>query len=220
MYPVCLNISGKLCVVVGGGTVAERKVKGVLLENAQVKIVSPEITEGLFSLVKDNAVEWHRKTYTSADLMGAFLVFAATDIAAVQQEIFYDANTLGILVNVIDSPAQCSFQVPAIVRRGDLTLTVSTSGKSPAVAALVRRRLLAEYGGEYGVLLELMGRIREPVIAAAETSEQRKILFQKVLHEDIVKWIRTGRLDRVQKHLQDVLGPDLNIDICQLEQCT
>lgn len=217
MYPVFLNITGKLCVVVGGGTVAERKVRGLLSENALVKVVSPQLTPGLAELAGEKACHWERKTYSADDLTGAFLVFAATDSSEIQQQIFSDADSHGIPVNVIDSPGQCSFQVPATVQRGDLILAVSTSGKSPAVAALVRRRLEMQYGPEYGVLLRMMGLLRSEVIAAASTSAERKILFQNILHDDIVEWVRDGRWDKVRSHLSRVLGPDMKLDISQLE---
>ncbi len=203
--------------MVGGGTVAERKVHGLLAEKALVKVISPQLTSGLTALVKQHACRWRRKTYDPDDLTGAFLVFAATDSPEIQQQIFRDSDSLGIPVNVIDSPSQCSFQVPATVQRGDLILAVSTSGKSPAVAAMVRRRLEDQYGPEYGLLLQLMGQLRREVIAAAPTSAERKILFQNILHDDIVEWIRDGRWDRVQDHLQKVLGPDMDFDISQLE---
>ncbi len=203
--------------MVGGGTVAERKVHGLLAEKALVTVISPRLTPGLAELVKEHACRWQQKKYESGDLTGAFLVFAATDNPEIQQQISGDADRLGIPVNVIDSPGQCSFQVPATVQRGDLILAVSTSGKSPAVAALVRRRLEDQYGAEYGLLLQLMGRLRGEVIAAAPTSAERKILFQNILHDDIVEWIRDGRWDRVQEHLQMVLGSDMDFDISQLE---
>ncbi len=203
--------------MVGGGTVAERKVHGLLAEKALVTVVSPQLTPGLIELVEQHACRWQQKNYAPDDLSGAFLVFAATDSPEIQQQISSDADSCGILVNVIDNPEQCSFQVPATVQRGDLSLAVSTSGTSPAVAALVRRRLEEQYGPEYGLLLQLMGRLRSEVIAAAPTSAERKILFQNILHDDIVEWIRDGRWDRVQDHLRKVLGPDMDFDISQLE---
>ncbi len=202
--------------MVGGGSVAERKVKGLVAEKARVTVVSPQLTSGLAKLVKEHACRWRRKEYVAGDLTGAFLVFAATDNPGIQQQISRDADSLGVPVNVIDDPGQCSFQVPATVQRGDLILAVSTSGKSPAVAALVRRRLEDQYGSEYGALLQLMGELRKEVIAAAPTSDERKILFQNILHDDIVEWIRDGRWDRVQEHLHKVLGPDVDFDISQL----
>ena len=217
MYPVCLNITGKLCIVVGGGAVAERKIKGLLAEGAQVRVISPVVTSWIEKIRNADACEWLEKRYGTGDLDDAFLVFAATDSPKVQQLVFADAQRQGILVNVIDNPELCSFQIPATVRRGALTLAVSTGGNSPAVAAMVRQRLEKQYGVEYETLLQLMGALRPHVIALGESSDQRKILFKKILHDDIVKWIRDGQYNRVQSHLQDVLGPDLPFEISQLE---
>jgi len=220
VYPVCLNIAGKLCVIVGGGTVAGRKINGLLAGKARVLVISPEVTPGIEELITRHECEWQQRAYATGDLDGAFLVFAATDSPKVQQQIFHDADNQGILVNVIDSPEQCSFQVPATVQRGDLTLAVSTAGTSPAVAAMVRHRLEEQYGPEYAQLLQLMGALRTRVIAIGESSAERKILFQNILHDDIVRWIRGGHWDRVQEHLQEVLGSDLDFDISQLGMST
>jgi precorrin-2 dehydrogenase/sirohydrochlorin ferrochelatase len=208
VYPVFLNIRGKRCVVVGGGTVAERKVKGLLIEKAEVTVISPKATTGIAELAADGQCVWLRENYTASALNGAFLVFAATDSPLVQQQVSNDADSRGIPVNIVDSPELCTFHVPATVRRGDLTLAVSTAGKSPAVAAMVRRHLEDQYGPEYDRLLRLMGELRQSVIAAGNTSVERKILFQKILHDDILHWIETGQWEKMRSHLHKVLGPD------------
>ncbi len=185
-----------------------------------MRVISPVVTASVKKLFRNDACQWLEKNYATGDLADAFLVFAATDAPEVQQLVVDDAQQQGILVNVIDNPEMCSFQVPATVRRGDLTLAVSTGGKSPAVAAMVRQRLEEQYGVEYEWLLQLMGALRPQVIAIGDSSDQRKILFKKILHDDIIKWIRDGRYDRVQSHLQDVLGSDLHFErtLSQLEK--
>ena len=215
MYPVCLEISDKLCVVVGGGSVAERKVLGLLTAGAQVRVISPQLTRPLTRLTDDGRIEWLERGYAQGDLAGALLIFAATDSREVQEAVFLEANRAGQLVNVIDAPARCSFHVPAVVRRGDLTLTVSTGGKSPAVAAMVRRQLAENFGEEYGLLLDLISRLREQVLAGDGDSSERKILFQNILHDDIVHWIKSDQRDLLRKHLRAVLGSDVDFDISQ-----
>lgn len=212
MYPICLEITDRLCVVVGGGAVAERKIKGLLAAGAAVRLVSPDVTEVLKGFAAANVIEWIKREYTSGDLSGALLVIAATDNGAVQKSIRCDANAAGQLVNVIDQPAACTFQVPASVRRGDLTLTVSTNGRSPAVAAMIRRELEEQYGKEYSTLLEVISWVREKVLATNKGPHERKLLLQKVLHKNIVLWIQTGQWDQLQDHLQSVLGADIHID--------
>lgn len=193
-------------MVIGGGPVAERKVRGLLNANALVRVVSPVATPGLAVLAEQDAVEWRQKTYDRADLDGAVLVFAATNDTGTQQAVHHDARTAGLLVNVADAPEECDFQVPAVVRRGGLTLSVATNGMSPAVAAMVRRQLELEFGEEYGLLTTIAGLLREQLLAEGRESEEIKFLFEKILCEDIVEWLRQRQWDRVQQHVNDVLG--------------
>ena len=215
MYPVCLEISDKLCVVVGGGSVAERKVLGLLTAGARVRIISPLLTNTLTGLADEGRIKWLERGYAQGDLAGALLIFAATDSTEVQEAVIQEAGQAGQLVNVIDAPARCSFHVPAVVRRGDLTLAVSTGGKSPAVAAMVRKQLAQSYGEEYSQLLDLISRLREQVLAGDGDSTERKILFQNILHDDIVHWIKTDQRDLLRRHLRAVLGSDVDFDISQ-----
>lgn len=213
VYPLCLNISERLCVVVGGGGVAERKVRGILASAGCVRVVSPAITPGLSVLADRHVIEWRRKTYSWMDLEGALLVFAATNNADVQQAIRRDAQTAGLLINVADAPELCDFQVPATIHRGDLTLSVATNGRSPAVAAMVRRRLDREFGEEYGLLTALAALLRDQILAEEGDSEKTKILFQKILHDDILDWLRERQWGKVQQHLESVLGRSVGHDL-------
>lgn len=226
MYPVCLNITGKLCVVVGGGKVAERKVLSLLEAGASVRIVSPRLTDTLAELTENAAgsaddrsecrFEWRERGYRQGDLAGALLVFAATDSKEVQDAVVRDAKRAELLVNVADAPDLCGFQVPSVVRRDDLTIAVSTNGKSPAVAAKIRRRLEERYGEEYAVLLRLMSILRDQVCAGSLNSTERKILFQKILHDDILQWIKTEQWGLLHEHLRTVLGSNVDFDVSQL----
>ena len=215
MYPVLLDIQGKLCAVIGGGGVAERKIKGLLEAGAKVRVVSPELTSELSFLASQGLIEWLQKNYAAGDLEGAVLVFAATDSRETQEEIRQRAEENGQLLNVADDPDCCSFHVPATVRQGDLTLTVSTGGKSPAVAALIRETLEKEFGPEYDILLEVMSQVRQQAGSDTEglSQPERKKIYKKILHNDIIDWIRTGQVDKLQKHLNTVLGPDIKLDI-------
>ncbi len=206
MYPVFFDIRAKRCLVVGGGMVAERKIRGLLLEKADIVVVSPVVTEGIAGLAAREQCCWLKKKYSADDLRGAFLVFAATDALMVQDQVASDAEILGLPVNVADQPERCTFHVPAVLRRGDLTLAVSTAGKSPALAAMVRQRLAGQYGVEYAQLLSLMGKIRPLIISVAGTSDERKALFQKILHRDMIRWIKRGQWDKVRSRLRMILG--------------
>lgn len=216
MYPVNLVITGKLCVVIGGGDVAGRKARGLLEAGARVRVISPRLNEELAALVERGEVEWVARAYQTGDLCGALLVFAATDDPGVQQLIAREAARAGQLLNVVDDPQGCTFQVPAVARRGDLLLTVSTCGRSPAMAAMIRRRLEEEFGDEYLVLLELLSMLRPQIIAKGGSHRQKKALFQQILHPDMPDWIKNGCWDELRRHLRVVLGAAVDLDFSSL----
>ncbi|MDW7773352.1 MAG: bifunctional precorrin-2 dehydrogenase/sirohydrochlorin ferrochelatase [Desulfobulbaceae bacterium] len=220
MYPVFLNLTGRLCVVVGGGGVAERKVKGLLQEGAFVRVISPEVTVELAALAAEGKIDWRKKKYGSTDLDKAFLVFAATNHRQIQDVICRQSLENRQLINVADDPACCNFQVPATFRRGDLTLAISTGGKSPAVAAFIREKMEDEFGPEYAVLLDIMSDIRQKTTLMGMdglSQADRKKIYKKILHNDIINWIKTGRLDELQNHLRNILGPEADPEIKKLK---
>ncbi|WP_417912563.1 precorrin-2 dehydrogenase/sirohydrochlorin ferrochelatase family protein [Candidatus Electronema sp. TJ] len=202
MYPLSLNISGQLCIVVGGGKVAERKTLSLLEAGARVRLISPQLTARLHELSAADELDWQARRFQPGDLRGALLVFAATDSAAVNETVAQEAKAAGILANVADAPELCGFQVPAVARQGDLSIAVSTNGKSPALAARIRKRLEADYGPEYAVLLELLGRIRERTLAEERDGQTRKSLFEQLPHEEMLLWIKTGQEERLRAVLE------------------
>ena len=218
MYPVCLDISEKLCIIIGGGKVAERKAKGLLKAGAHVRVISPEVTAGLAELAGEGKIDWRKKSYTFDDLQNGWLVFAATDHTEIQDCIWKQAKENSQLVNVVDCPECCNFQVPASVRQGDLTLAVSTNGKSPAVAAMIRKQLEGMFGPEYEILLNVMAQIREQTGTERATQAERKKIYKKILHEDIIKWIRAGDINRLKDHLVEVLGTEVDLEKSELKQ--
>ncbi|TKJ46434.1 siroheme synthase, partial [Candidatus Aerophobetes bacterium Ae_b3a] len=162
-YPVNLKIENKKCVVVGGGKVAERKIKLLLEKGALVTVISPKITLLIEKLWRETKISYLAVTYTSSPLKDAFLVIAASNDRTVNSRVAKDANRLGILVNVVDSPAESSFILPAILSRGDLTIAVSTAGKSPALARKIKEDLALIYCEEYGDLIEMIAQARERI---------------------------------------------------------
>jgi precorrin-2 dehydrogenase/sirohydrochlorin ferrochelatase len=211
MYSISLNITSQLCVVVGGGTVAERKVLSLLEAGAAVRLISPQLTERLHELAADGQIEWLPRHFQPGDVAAALLVFAATNSAAVNKAVAQEAASAGKLVNVADAPELCSFQAPAVVRQGDLSIAISTNGKSPALAARIRKELEAAYGPEYALLLDLLGHIRERKLAGTADSQARRNLFENLVHEDILLWMRNGQWELVRGHLGSVLGMDAEL---------
>ena len=211
-YPVQLDIRGRSCLVVGGGVVGTRKVETLLTCGAQVTVVSPAATEPLRGLAAEGAITLSLRDYASEDLSGKFLVIGATDDEALNRRISADAEGRQILCNIADRPEVCSFILPAILQRGDLTITVSTSGKSPAFAKRLRRTLAAQYGPEYAAFLDLMGAIRQRLLAQAHAPDAHKPLFEALIDSDLPALIRANQRDAINVLLEKVLGKGYRVE--------
>ncbi len=204
--PIFVDIRQRRCLVVGGGEVGERKVLSLLDRDAEVDLVSREVTPVLTGLIEAGRVGYLGPDYETAHLDGAALVFAATDDTALNGRVSREAQERGIWVNAADQPEFCTFIVPASIRRGDLTIAVSTSGRSPAMAASIRARLEKEFGPEYADFLRLMGLVRSRVLAAGGASGRNKELFCRMVDSDLLDVLSRGDLHRVDELLTDILG--------------
>lgn len=200
LYPVNLVLSGRPCLVVGGGRVALTKVRGLLDAGARVTVVAPEIAPEVAALadVADT------RPYRAGEAARYRFVIAATGDPAVNQQVYDDGEAAGVWVNSADDPQRCSAILPARVRRGRLTLTVSTGGHSPAVAAWVRERLSAEYGPEYDQLIGLLSEAREEVRAQGLGTE--RLDWRQALDSGILDLIRAGRLEDAKERLRACLS--------------
>ncbi|MBS3757602.1 MAG: bifunctional precorrin-2 dehydrogenase/sirohydrochlorin ferrochelatase [Desulfobacterales bacterium] len=205
-YPINLNIHGRHCLVVGGGEVASRKVETLLDCGATVTVVSPVFTGALESMREDPNVRLLYRSYEPADLEEKFLVIGATDDMALNRRISADAENRRMLCNIADVPEACNFILPSVIRQGDFVLTISTSGKSPAFAKHLRRRLAADYGIEYARFLQLMGAIRKRLLAEEHAPEAHKHLFQRLIENDLVELIRKDEVGQINRVLFEVLG--------------
>jgi uroporphyrin-III C-methyltransferase/precorrin-2 dehydrogenase/sirohydrochlorin ferrochelatase len=163
LYPAFLDLRKRACVVVGGGAVAEQKVTGLLDAGAQVTVISPALSRRLEDLAAAGTIAIRRRPYRAGDLAGAFLVIAATDARAVNRDVWTEAEARGVLLNAVDDPPHCSFVAPAVHRQGDLTVAVSTAGKSPALAVRLRDRIARMVGPEFATLLDRLGALRADV---------------------------------------------------------
>lgn len=200
-YPVNLVLDGRPCLVVGGGQIALRKVQGLLACGARVRVVAPEISPELRAL---GEVTFQERPWRPDDLAGAWLVIAATDEPAVNGAVYDAGQRAGIWVNGADDPANCSFTLPSVVRRGDLQIAVSTGGRSPALARWLRRRLEGEIGPEYAVLLDLLATERQGLKAAGVSTEG--LDWRSALDSDMLHLIRTGDLAHARERLQTCLS--------------
>ena len=185
-YPIYLQLNEQPCTVIGGGKIAEGKVAGLLAAGAKVKIISPELTSHLHDLVKQNQVEYISRAYQHGDLSGAFMVICATDQAEINHQVWEEASANRQLVNVVDDTPRCNFIAPSILRKGDLTIAISTSGKAPALAVRIKERLQNELGPEYERFLELAGKLREPLACHIPDFETRKALWYELVDSEIL----------------------------------
>ncbi|MFQ5900587.1 MAG: bifunctional precorrin-2 dehydrogenase/sirohydrochlorin ferrochelatase [Thermodesulfobacteriota bacterium] len=210
-YPVFLNIRDRLCVVIGGGKVAERKVLSLLEAGARVNVISPEITPTLKALVQEGRVTHYGRLYQSGDIRDAFIAYTTIGDREVNERIAQEACINGTMLNIADIPDKCDFIVPSIVRREDLIIAVSTSGNSPAMAKMIREELETSYGWEYGVFLNLMGAIRARLLTKGQDSSYNKSLFLKLVSSPLLKFIREGKEKEVDKILKEVLDEGFSL---------
>ena len=201
-YPVQLNLAGKPVLVVGGGRVARRKVEGLLEAGAVVTVVAPEVDD---ELVATPGLTIHRRPYERADIDGQRLVLTATDDRTVNQQVHDDADAAGVWVNSADDPERCTFTLPAVVRNGDLTLTVATNGRSPALATFLKQRLADEYGhDDYRTLLQLLHEARQTLHDEGRSTEG--LAWQTALDSDMLSLIRGGRISEARDRLKTCLS--------------
>lgn len=205
-YPVYLNLNQKKCLVVGGGKVAERKVKSLLECGARVFVASPALSAWLEEAVKEGKVTAIRRNYSTSDLENAFLVIGATDDQAVNDKVAEECSERNILVNIVDQTAKCNFIVPAVIRQGPLSISVSTDGKSPMLARRIREELEQAFGPEYQEFLEIMGNIREHVIMNVPEEDKRRDVFYRLVYSDIIDLLRDGQHEKVKERITHVLG--------------
>ena len=211
-YPVHLNIRNRNCLVVGGGGVGTRKVATLLDCGAEVTVVSPDVTPQIDELALSGAIRLRKRPYRSGDLDGMFLVIGATDDEQLNRQISNDADRLNTLCNIADRPEVCNFILPSIVQRDDLVITISTSGKSPALAKNLRKMLENQFGNEYGEFLRLMGAIRKRLLSQAHEPEAHKHLFEKLISSELIGLIREKRKEDIDTLLFKILGEGYRYD--------
>ena len=206
-YPVHLKIQSRNCLVVGGGSVGTRKVAMLLECGGNVTVVSPAITRQLEDLASSRLIKLRKRSYQTGDLDGMFLVIGATNDERLNRQISSDADRLNTLCNIADRPEVCNFILPSIVHRDDLVITISTSGKSPAMAKKLRKMLENQFGKEYGKFLQLMGAVRKKLLSQAHEPEAHKHIFERLIASDLIAMIRDNRLKDADSLLFEILGP-------------
>jgi precorrin-2 dehydrogenase / sirohydrochlorin ferrochelatase len=191
LFPMFVKLRDRLCLVVGGGQIAESKIPGLLAADAKVRVIAPEVTESLAAQAREGQIEWLRKAFDPEDLSGAYLVVAATSAIQVNQEVFREAEARGILCNAVDDPDYCHFYYPSVVRRGALQIAISTEGLSPALSQRLRRELEVQFGPEYEPWLNWLGAARKFLRAKNDDpQETRQLLHQLASREMFDKFLQ------------------------------
>jgi siroheme synthase-like protein len=193
-YIACLRLTGRRCVVVGGGEVGLEKVEGLLACDGRVVLVAPEAVPELVSLAEEGSIEWIRREYRPGDVENTFIAIAATDDTDINIRVFEDAERRAMLVNVVDVPPLCNFILPAIVRTGPLAIAISTAGASPALAKRIKAEIADEFGEPYARLAVLLNEARGWAKGTLPTYQDRKGFFEAIVNgePDPVELLRRG----------------------------
>lgn len=206
LYPVFLDLSNKLCLVVGGGQVAERKTNSLLECHAKVKLVSPQVSATIKEWADKEIIELLQREYQIDDLQGVWLVFAATDSQQLNKQISQDCYERNLPTNVVNDPDKGDFFVPSVIRRGKLAIAVSTGGASPLLAARIRRQLESQFGPEYAEFMEILNDVRRQVLNNVDDIIQRKAIFNELVESDILELLKAKKYDQVKERLNKCLS--------------
>jgi precorrin-2 dehydrogenase / sirohydrochlorin ferrochelatase len=204
-YPVYLNLKARRVVVIGGGEIAERKIESLLDAEASILVISPEVTPRIAFLSAQRRIEVVNRRYMPGDCASAALVLSATGDPEVSKAVYTEASALGVFINTADQPAQCSFIMPAVIRRGDIGVAISTSGTSPALAARLRRKISGVIGPEYARLAELLSRARPEIRNNVGTEEGRKHLHYRIIDSDIITLLKSEDIGPAERRLKQII---------------
>jgi precorrin-2 dehydrogenase / sirohydrochlorin ferrochelatase len=184
-YIACLKLTGRRCLVIGGGEIGLEKVEGLLACDAQVTLIALEAEPALEEYAREGSIRWEQRAYAGAsDLEGVFMVIAATDDTDVNIAVYEDAERRAMLVNVVDVPPLCNFILPAIVRMSPLAIAISTAGASPALAKRMKREIEAQFGEPYAQLAVLLNEVRGWAKGTLATYQERKEFFEGIVNGD------------------------------------
>ncbi len=183
-YIACLKLTGRRCLVVGGGEIGLEKAEGLLACGGEVVLVAPEAEPALAALAAEGSIRWEQRAYEPADLEGTFMVIAATDDSEVNIKVYEDAERRAMLVNVVDVPPLCNFILPAIVRTGPLAIAISTAGASPALAKRMKREIAEQFGEPYADLAVILNDARGWAKGTLPTYQDRKAFFESIVNGD------------------------------------
>jgi len=208
-YPICLiGLQERQAVVVGGGSIAARKAGSLLEAGAQITVISPAVVPELRSLAEKGLIRLLERAYQAGDLAGAFLAFAATDDPEVNRAVWEEGNRIGCLVNAVDDPAHSNFIMPAVVRRGEMAIAISTGGASPALARRLREWLDTLISPEYGQLVELLAELRPDLLARFGAGEERLAVALRLVDSDLLDIIRQEGREAAKRYVLELFDTE------------
>lgn len=207
--PIFIDVSGRACIVIGGGEIAERKVRSLIEAGATVVVISPTVTPELAAMSRSGAIRHLARKYERGDLAGSWLAFEATGDDATARMVAVEAAERGVPNNVADVPELCTFIVPAVVRRGGLQLAISTGGASPALARKIREELEESFGPEYELTIELLADARRWLRVHESDLGSRARLLSALVNSDLRECLKRGDFDSVNAIVKRVLGVGL-----------
>jgi precorrin-2 dehydrogenase/sirohydrochlorin ferrochelatase len=205
-FPVSLNLKDKLCVIIGGGKVAQRKAENLIKCKAEVKVISPLAEKRIMQHASEGLLNWYKKKFTDNDLDGAYLVFAATDSNQENRRVVDLCRKKRIFANAVDEPELCDFVVPSVLRRKSLAIAISTNGKSPMFAKKVREDLEKVITEEYGEFLDILGEKRERIKRTVLDGAVRNKLFKLIIYSDIIELLKTDNHEEVNKRIEQCIS--------------
>jgi len=205
-YPVNLQINNRSCIVVGGGSVAERKVIALLTAGACVTVLSPEVTQKLTELIQTKKIIHVARDYAEGDVAGFFIVICGTNNSGVNKLVAEEASKAGALVNVADAPQLGNFNVPSQIAHGDLLITISTGGKSPALARRLGAELAQRYGPEYGTYLDLVAEARTKMKKNMQSSQERESFWRQTIDSEVINLLKEGKIKEAEAKINNAIG--------------
>jgi precorrin-2 dehydrogenase/sirohydrochlorin ferrochelatase len=188
LFPIFLKLTGRPCIVIGAGNLAESKIESLQAADATVTVIAPKASPRIVAMADSGELVWHQREYATGDLAGQFLVVAATDVPAVNRAVFAEAEATGVLINAVDDPPFCDFYFPSVVRRGDLQIAISTAGHSPALAQRLRKEIHSLLPLDTGDWLAELGNLRREVLAAEPLNEARNQLLHTLASREVCSY--------------------------------
>jgi precorrin-2 dehydrogenase / sirohydrochlorin ferrochelatase len=200
-YPIFVNLTGRRCLVIGGGAVAERKVEGLLQAGANVALVSPDLTATLAAWAEDKKITHVARDYRSGDLNGYQFAFVATDDPKVNVAAYREGRESGVLVNVADDPAHCDFILPSVLRRGEISVAVATDGSSPALSRAIREELEQYFTDDYAVLSRIVAEVRRELQERGTSAGPE--IWRRALNGSLRKLVQLGDIEGAKRYLRE-----------------